>query len=83
MPDRLRLVVGDSEPIYGIIKQEMDVHAVKKQEEKEAAEKKAEIIMDKFNMTPAQKDKAALKKMEEANKHIAAALGIDFEEFDD
>jgi phage terminase Nu1 subunit (DNA packaging protein) len=56
---------------------------VKKQEEKEAAEKKAEIIMDKFNMTPAQKEKAAMKKMEEANKHIAAALGIDFEEFDD
>ena len=83
MPDRLRLVVGDSEPIYGIIKQEMDVHAVKKQEEKEAAEKKAELSMDKFNMTPAQKEKAAMKKMEEANKHIAAALGIDFEEFDD
>ena len=83
IPDQVRITISETEPIYSIIKNEMESHQEKKQEAAAAAEKKAELIQDKFSMTPAQKEKAAMKKMEEANKHIAAALGIDFEEFDD
>ena len=83
IPDQVRITISETEPIYSIIKNEMESHQEKKQEAAAAAEKKAELIQDKFSMTPAQKEKADMKKMEEANKHIAAALGIDFEEFDD
>jgi hypothetical protein len=80
-PNQIRQIVGESEAIYGIIKNEMDGHLEEKdQKEKEKAAAKE---TDRFSMTKEQKEKESLAKMDIVNKKLAAVMGIDFTDFED
>ena len=80
-PNQIRQIVGETEAIYGIIKQEMDGHI----EQKELKEKVADAakVVDRFSMTKEQKEKESLTKMDLVNKKLAAVMGIDFTDFED
>jgi hypothetical protein len=77
-PTQIRQVIGESEAIYGIIKQEMEGH-IEQKEEIKAKEK----VIDRFSMTKDQKEQESLKKMDIVNKKLAAVMGIDFGDFED
>lgn len=80
-PNQIRQIVGDTEAIYGIIKNEMDGH-IEQKELKELKEK-ASKETDRFSMTKEQKEKESLTKMDIVNKKLAAVMGIDFTDFED
>jgi hypothetical protein len=77
-PNQIRQIVGETEAIYGIIKQEMDGHIEQKEKVASAAK-----VVDRFSMTKEQKEKESLTKMDLVNKKLAAVMGIDFTDFED
>ena len=82
-PNQIRQVLGDSEAVYGIIKQEMEGHIEHKEEVAAAAAAKAAKETDRFSMTKEQKEQESMKKMDLVNKKLAAVMGIDFTDFED
>ena len=78
--EQIRRIVGEHEAVYGIIKKEMEGILEKKTEETV----KTETVVDKFSMTKEQRERATLKKMDLADRKLAAIMGLDFDaEFDD
>jgi hypothetical protein len=81
--EQIRRIVGEHEAVYGIIKKEMEGILEKKTEETVKTEK-IETVVDKFSMTKEQRERATLKKMDLADRKLAAIMGLDFDaEFDD
>jgi len=78
--EQIRRIVGEHEAVYGIIKKEIE--GIQEQKAEETV--KTETVVDKFSMTKEQRERATLKKMDLADRKLAAIMGLDFDaEFDD